>query len=374
MEYINLKENTLVVTKEPLAGNSLTNIFRLLTQNRFSVDFRYMPRLFYSLLMSTIMAPFRIKEKIKFDETVEATEIKPDPIFLLGHWRSGTTYLHNVLSHDKNLGFFSTFHAYLPGVFLDSEKIFLPLLVSSLPEKRPMDDVDMGAELPQEDEYSVGALIPYAYYNGWCFPRNMEFYNKFVCMEDVPKKTLEEWKRMYIYLLKKVTLYRNGKQLVLKNPANTGRVKLLLEMFPNAKFIHIYRNPYHLYLSMMRFMRIVIPLYCVQKLPKVEEIERLMMDLYAKMHRKYFNERRFIPEGNLVEVRYEDFIKHPLEETKRIYAELNIKGFEASKEAFRKYIQSQAKVKTHNYVVDEEVKKKVKEKWGFAVKELGYES
>ncbi|HID25566.1 MAG TPA: hypothetical protein EYP23_03785 [Thermoplasmata archaeon] len=60
----------------------------------------------------------------------------------------------------------------------------------------------MGAELElqQEDEYSVGALIPYAYYNGWCFPRNMEFYNKFVCMENVSKEILEEWKKpVFIY-------------------------------------------------------------------------------------------------------------------------------------------------------------------------------
>lgn len=50
--------------------------------------------------------------------------------------------------------------------------------------------------------------------------------------------------------------------------------------------------------------------------------------------------KKLIPNGNLVEVRYEDFIQHPLEEIKRIYTELNLKGFKESEEEFRKYIRS----------------------------------
>jgi len=66
MDYINLQENTLVVTKEPLAGNSLTYIFRLLTQNRFSVDFRYMPRLLYSNTNEHYYGsiPYKRKDKV----------------------------------------------------------------------------------------------------------------------------------------------------------------------------------------------------------------------------------------------------------------------------------------------------------------------
>jgi hypothetical protein len=58
-------------------------------------------------------------------------------------------------------------------------------------------------------------------------------------MDNIPKNVIEEWKEIYLYLLKKETLYRDGKRLVLKNPANTARVTLLLEMFPNARFVHI---------------------------------------------------------------------------------------------------------------------------------------
>ena len=373
MNYVNLKENTLVVTKEPLAGDTLSNLLRLLVQNRFKIDFRYMPRMLYAITISSIMAPFRIKEHITFEKTIKETEIKHDPIFILGHWRSGTTYLHNVLSLDKNLGYFSTFHAMLPSVFLGSEKRFKPFVASSIPKKRPMDDVSMRADLPQEDEYAISTLSPYSINHSLCFPRNAEFYNRFACMDNISKNVIEEWKEIYLYLLKKETLYRDGKRLVLKNPANTARVTLLLEMFPNARFVHIYRNPYSLYFSMMRFLSSIIPFLCVQKPPEIWEAEKQMMRAYKQIYKKYFKEKRHIPKENLVEIRYEDFIQHPLEKIRGIYTHLHLDGFQESEKTFKKYIASQKSVKTHTYKMDEDLKEKIYKEWRFVFDEFGYD-
>ncbi len=276
-----------------------------------------------------------------------------------------------MLSQDKNFGYFTTFHSVSPGAFLAGEKLLKSILAASIPEKRPMDDVPMAPDLPQEEEYAIGAFIPYAYYNGWCFPRNMAFYNNFVCMKNVPENIVEKWKETYLYLLKKATFCWNGKQLILKNPANTGRINLLLEMFPDAKFIHIYRNPYHVYFSMMKFLCIVLPRYTFQR-PSKEEIERHMMNLYVEMYKKYLREKEKIPEGNLVEVKYEDFIKKPFEELRRIYSELDLKSFRESENAFKKFIASQSKIKTSKYEMKEEIKQKIYSKWQFAFDAFGY--
>jgi len=326
----------------------------------------------YSLTLSTIMLPFYIKERVQFDKKTEQTEITKPPLFIIGHWRSGTTYLHNVLSHDKNLGYFTTFQAYLPGVFLGSEKLFKPLVSSSIPKKRPMDDVAMDADFPQEDQYAIGAFSPYSYYHGWCFPKNMDLYNTYVCMDGVPKETIEAWKCYYLYLLKKITLRQQGKQLVLKNQENTGKIKLLLDMFPDAKFIYLYRNPYDLYFSMMKFMRITIPRYCIQKPPHYQIVEQSMMDLYTKVIQKYIKERHQIPQGNLIEIRYEDFIRQPLHEIKRVYITLQLDGFQDAEPAFRAYLGSQKNLHRDCYPQNEAIRKKIEEKWGFALREFGY--
>jgi hypothetical protein len=236
-----------------------------------------------------------------------------------------------------------------------------------------MDDVKMDADFPQEDEYALGAFSPYSYYHGWCFPKNMDFYNRFVCFNDVSKDYIDDWKKVYMYLIKKVTLKENGKQLVIKNPSNTGRIRLLLEMFPDAKFVHINRNPYHVFLSMMRFMRIVIPLYCVQNPPGIDIVENSMMDLYMEIYKNYFIEKKLVPKDNFVEVGYEDFIVNPLDELKKVYDGINIDGFKDSERAFNAYILSQSEVKRYSYHLNDELKDKIYSRWGFVFKNFGYE-
>ncbi len=374
MEFDNLKQRALYVKNTPLPGYTFPNFLYLLAQNKFKVNAQYIPRMIYSLSLSTIMLPFYIKERLQFDKSIEQTEITRPPLFIIGHWRSGTTYLHNVLSQDRNLGYLTTFQAYLPGIFLGSEKIFKPLVSSSIPKKRPMDDVPMDAEYPQEDQYAIGAFSPYSYYHGWCFPINMEFYNNSVCMDDVPKEIIDEWKAYYLYILKKITLYQQGKQLVLKNQDNTGKIKILLEMFPDAKFIYLYRNPYDLYFSMMKFMSIAIPRFCIQKPPRIEDVEESMMNLYAKMVQKYITEREFIPKENLVEVRYEDFIDQPFEEIRKVYEALQLEGFRDNAPAFETYLRTQLSIKKDQYVMSDKLKQRIEQKWGFAIKEFGYEN
>jgi len=359
LEVHNIRIDPLDVTFEPLAGSTFTNLLRLIAQNHFKIGLVGLPRMFYSLLMSLMLSPLNIYERICFDKKIREIDIDKPPIFVIGHWRTGSTYLHNLLSQDKQFGYPTTFQTVAPGLFLCSERLIKPIVASSLPAKRPQDDVDLGADFPSEEEYAIGNLSPYSFYHGWCFPKNMEFYYKFVCMEDVSKSTIEKWKEVYMYFLKKLTIWEEDKRLVLKNPPNTARIKLLLELFPEAKFIHIYRNPYHVFLSMKRNIEKEMTLYTLQSIPKWEVFEKAMVDMYKKIFKKYFEEMKLIPEGNLVEVSYEEFIANPLHEMEIIYKNLGLFGFENSKNKFKKYIDSQSKIKMNNYSIDEQLKNKI---------------
>ncbi len=373
MEYACLKENAFNVRREPLAGASLTNLLFLIAQNRFQIDTRYIPRILYALTVSSVLTPLRIKEFVQFDKSIINTEVPHHPIFILGHWRSGTTYLHNLLTLDPAFGFFTTLHAALPNIFLGNEALVNPFVKASLPEKRPMDDVRMGPPLPQEDEFALAAVTPYSGNHGLCFPRNVERYYRFIFMEDVAQEIKEEWKKTYRYLIQKETLYRNGRQLVLKNPANTARVQLLLEIFPDAKFIHIYRNPYHIYRSMMKLLLNIVPFMCVQNPPTISEVERQVFRVYKQMYVKYFKERTAISNDHLIEIRYEEFIKNPLEQMHDVYKKLGLPGFEESEKTYAEYIASQTQLKTDQYILAEREKEKIYEEWGFAFDTFQYE-
>ena len=153
-----------------------------------------MPRLFYSISMSLALSPLNIYEWKCYDKKIKEITIEKPPIFIIGHWRTGTTYLHNLLSQDNQFGYPTTFQTVAPGLFIGSEKLIKPIVVSSLPAKRPQDDVDLGADFPSEEEYAIGNLSPYSFYHGWCFPKNMEFYNKFVYYTGSP---LSFWSSCY---------------------------------------------------------------------------------------------------------------------------------------------------------------------------------
>ncbi len=352
-----LRVDPFMVTFTPLAGATFTNLMRLMAQNHFRIGLSGLPRALYSLGMSLVLSPLNVLERIRFDARIRETELEP-PLFILGHWRSGTTLLHYILSQDNQFGYATTFHTVTPGLFLRFEKWVKPIVAASLPEKRPEDDVALGADLPQEEEYAMGALSPYAFYNGWCFPQNMEFYHRFVCMEEVSKSTIEEWKEMYRHFLQKVALAWDGRRLLVKNPANTARIRLLLEMFPDAKFVHIYRNPYHTLLSMKRNIEAEMTLYCVQDPPDWSVLEGQMMSLYRRMFERYFEDKELIPDGNLVEVRFEALLDRPFQVVEEVYDGLGLPGFENARESIADYLSTQSNL-SHPYTLDEPLKKKI---------------
>jgi hypothetical protein len=202
----------------------------------------------------------------------------------------------------------------------------------------------------------------------------MDFFNDLLCMENVSPDVVEEWKTKYLYFLKKITLYHKGKQLVLKNQDNTAKIRFILKLFPDAKFVYITRNPYHQYLSMVKFTSKVLPRYCVQKPPGLKEVGEAILSLYERMLQKYLQDKKLIPAGNLVEMKYEDLITDPQTEMKRIYSGLGLDGFSDSEAAFQNFIESQKEVKLSSYEISPDLKEKINQRWQAAFKEFGYES
>jgi len=367
-----IKENVFDIMYEPLAGSSLSNLIRLLAQNNFMITPRYLPRMMYATMMSAIISPFRIKEHIKYHKKILGTTLKKDPVFIIGHWRSGTTYLHNVLSLDQQFGFCTTFHATLPGVFLSSEDELKPILAASIPTTRPMDNAAMGPDLPQEEEYAIANISPYGYYNGWCFPKHINRYSQFVSFQNVSPAIINEWKNTYHYFIRKLSLQRDGKQLLLKNPAHTARLTLLKEMYPNAKFIHIHRSPYDVIYSMVKFMSIVLPRYCVQAPPSIQEMEHNILDTYVQVYKTYLLQREQFTSDQLIDISYEQFITDPLPLLQRIYDQLSIGKYEELKKDFESYTNAQKNFRTSSYHMNPEKKENIYETLKFAFDAFGY--
>ena len=336
------------------------------------VDRRSLARAFTVTALSLLSSPFRLAERALFEPRVQATVIAHAPIFILGHWRTGTTFLHSLLAQDRDIGYVTLFQTLAPRAFFVGRWTIQPLVALRAPETRPMDNVSIDMDGPQEEEFALAHISHQSFYSGWYFPREMEsLFRKYALFEGLSETEHEEWRRAYLYVLKTATRHSNGKRLVIKNPVNTCRISALLELFPDAKFVHICRDPYTVFKSSLRLYRAVLDLVSLQQIDDAR-IEQYVLKFYRQMLERYLDERHLIPEGNLVEVRYENLEAEPVREIERVYAELGLPGWESAREDIQSYAESQRSYEKNVFTISAADIEKVDENWKFALDAWGY--
>jgi hypothetical protein len=356
--------------QHPLLLGSFRNWMKVLRTNE--VDRRFSSRALSVSLVSLLTGPLRLFERVRYRRAVAATPIAAPPIFILGHWRSGTTHLHYLLSKDPALGYMSTFQALAPELLFVGHRTLKPAFAPHMPSVRPMDDMSFSIDVPQEDEVAVANMTPYSFYHQWSFPRMAtQYLERYGMFDGVPDAVVNEWKRVYMEVLRKTTLEMGNRRLVLKNPINTARVKLLLELFPDAKFVHIHRSPYDVFLSTLRLYEKALPAAQLQVVSQAE-IESNILHIYEGIMRRFLAERELIPAGNLVEIRFADLEARPLAELRRLYESLQLPGFDAAEPAFAGYVASQAGYRKNRYSLTPEIIDTVNRHFGFALDAWGY--
>jgi len=229
----------------------------------------------------------------------------------------------------------------------------------------------MGSGLPKEEEFALAAYGPESIVTGYYFPkyfikdfeRNVLFENNSVGEKN--------WKKHFDHFLRKLSMVNGGNKLLLKSPANTARIKEILSLYPDAKFIHIYRNPFDVFQSHLHLFKKLLPMLSFQQVSD-EMLEEIVFSTYIKIHEKYFREKSLIPQGHLAEVKYEDFITDPVNHLENIYQSLSLGRFEKAKPFFEKELKDYNSYNTNKFSMDAELSKKIASRFKFAFDELGY--
>jgi hypothetical protein len=365
------EKQPIKIAENPLAGGSFLNWLRLCRDNN-QVERKYAWRAVYITFMTILFSPWQALQKATFRRKIETTRIEQDPVFVLGHYRSGGTYLMNLMTRDPQWGFISTTQAVLPDMFLLGRPI-RAIFRLFLHEKRPMDNVLVSPDSPEEPEHAICNLIPYGFYQGFCFPdRMMDYFRSSVLFEgDASREIHQSWEDAYLEILKACALANDGRQLLIKNPPDTARLPSLLKMFPNAKFIFLYRNPYVMFPSTRNFYTAYIVDWQLRDISD-EELDENILTIYEQLMDRYQRDKQLIPEGHLVEVRFEDFEIHPLDELRRIYTLLNLSGFEDSIPTFLDYIDSQKDYQKNRYSLTPKQIERISERWSADIERWGY--
>jgi hypothetical protein len=354
-------------------GVTLGTWFRLLRDNRFSIDPIYWPRAASITLCAIPNSLAAVAENWRFGRAIRNTEVPP-PLFVLGTWRSGTTHLHNLLAMDDRLAYPNQFQVLCPHTFLSFERLGTQLLSLFMPKRRPQDAVKMGAREPQEEDFAMCALSGQANLLAWAFPRNAAFYDRYMTMTDLSDAELARWKDNYRYFVEKVT-YRYWRPLVLKSPANTGRVKTLLELFPDAKFVHIHRNPYDIFCSGVHTLRTAGPWWRLQRFDYDDEeaANSLIIRMNRTLYDAYFEQSPLIPQGRLHHIAFADLERDPVGELRKAYDALGLPDFTHTEPRLRAYLNLLGDYKRNAFGdLPAELCQRLQQEWGRYFEEFGY--
>ena len=364
--------NYLSIFKHTTLGISFFIWIKLLIKHRFSIGFPFILKAAFITIVSFVNIPFQLFERIYYRKKINATQPK-SPIFILGHARSGTTYLHHVISKDPQFSFCNTNDALVPHGMLTIGMITAKILGKFMPTTRPQDNVKVGIRLPIEEEFAMGNICLNSLVHGLYFPKDfIKIVDDIVLFDSKNNNSKHNWKLNFEYFIKKLTLKNSGKQLILKSPANTGRLKELLELYPDAKFIHIHRNPYHVYQSNEGLYENILPMLSFHKVDN-GLMENSILYAYEAIHKKFFNDKRKINKNQIFELSYDEFVTNPEEQLRNAYLHLNIDNYETALPKFRDEINSIKNYQSNKHsALSKKTIEAINEKWKFVFEEYGY--
>lgn len=345
--------------------------WRLLIRNRFAVSPKLMPIalvLGHSTLMNSMLG--LIKDFLTKGQPAR-TPLKQDPVFILGHWRTGTTLLHELMILDPAHHYPTTMQCLSPNHAIVSEPVFRRLLNWLLPSRRPMDNMATDWDRPQEDEFALCMLGLPSPYLSIAFPNNTPIDDAAYELDNLSPKARERWQAGFHKFLREIS-WKDQRRLVLKSPTHTFRVPHLLKWFPRAKFIHILRDPYTVFPSTVNLWK-TLQLTHGMQVPRFEGLENQVFETFVRMHHALDKARPLLEPNQFLEIRYEDLVANPLAQLEAIYRQLDLGDFAPVKPHVEGYLEKTKSYKTNKYKpLGASLEADITSRWGDLIQKQGY--
>lgn len=255
-------------------------------------------------------------------------EKEVQPVFILGYYRSGTTYLQELLSQDKNRATLTLFQSVLPEVCLCFGWLFVPLfsvVTRLLNTKNPFHRIDFDWTFPGEEDVALNALMaPLDYNRLYQFPFHHQGITEDCLYGLENDHTCRKWMDSYGYLIKKLFYCTRKYELVLKSPPNMARLNHLKSRFPSASFIFIHRDPEACISSARRLWKLNRS-FSFQRYSE-EKVREILLHQFKTFYELFEADGGF---ENCIEIRFEKLISDASLELERLYKTLMWEGWTA---------------------------------------------
>jgi hypothetical protein len=348
------------MTPHHLTGAPLGHILKLLRRNRISPA--ALPRLAPILWVGAWSSLWNRREEARFGAQLRDTPVPRDPIIIVGHWRTGSTFLHQLFTLDPRLTAPTTLQCVLPGAFLTAGRYVEPVMRRTLSSTRPMDQVRLAPDEPHEDEFALLRLIEHSTLERLIFPDSGRYF----LLDQEPRFLREAevgaWSAALTGFVKKVA-FAAGRRVVLKNPFHSVRVSLLKELFPEARFVHIRRDPLSVIPSTQRMWAILGKSLTLGRWwgpPRMEEIVEVYQTMLATLEK----DLAALPAGRCVEVGFAELEADPVRALRTLYAGLDLPFEPEHEPRVRTFLDGLRTYRKNKYSLDPEVASMIRERLG----------
>lgn len=344
---------------------------RLMTRARWRVGRR---QLYIAGIMSGVTFANTVlgwAQHAQYRRRVDRTPLPASPVFVLGHWRTGTTLLHELLMLDDRFTTPTTHDCFLPCHNLLSERFVKHYFAFAMPAKRPMDNMPAGWDRPQEDEFALALLGEPSTYTDVAFPNDPPLDPGSLDLSGLSPRELARWQRRLARFVRTLAV-RDPRTPVLKSPPHTARVPELLSVFPGARFVHVRRDPVALFASTVKLWYEMARAHGLQTPRSPQQFEEKVLREFRTLYERYFASRHLIPPGRLVEVRFEELTADLVGGMERVYAGLDLGGFESVRPRVEAYAAANRNYQRNTFDLPPDVRARVQARWGDLIGRLGY--
>ena len=324
---------------------------RILARHGFRISPTRIPRALGITAASVGNELLTAIQRVGWGRGVRNARIAEDPIVIVGHWRSGTTLLHELLAGDRRLVAPSTIQCAVPSHFVLSEQFACERLGFLLPGRRPMDAMKMGFARPQEDELALCNLGQPSPWWTVAFPNDPPPDADYETLERVSPADRARWIAAWTGFLRAIQFEHPGR-LLLKNPLHTYRVPLIRSVFPEADVIHLVRDPYEMVPSCLHFWRRISEDHGLQR-PRGGDLEDRVIDSILRMERRLADTWDDIPERHRLRLRYEDLVADPITVLRDCYDHFGWPGRDEAEPVWRAHLDGERGYRRNDLPLDD---------------------
>jgi len=345
-------------------------LWRLLVGHRFRLPLKSLAACACDLSCGLFNSALGSLQDLLLARAVARVALDDDPLFVIGHWRTGTTLLHELLALDPRHRCPTNYECFVPRHFLISERWLKPCIRFLLPENRIADAMPVAWDLPQEDEFALLALGAPSPYLDIAFPNESPRFNAYYSLDELSPAELARWQQTLADFLRRLIRKRPGR-LVLKSPTHTFRLPALEQLFPRARYLHIVRDPYAVFPSTVKLWKSLFAAQSYQK-PAYEGLDERVLATFCSMYERFEATRSRVDRRRICDVRYEDLVQDPIGQMRRIYEQLELGDFAPVAPAIEAYFGQRSDYRPSRYQLTAEQHAAVTDRWLPHMEQYGY--